>query len=69
METEEEFEEYVKGLDENIEEVTTCLAENQNGDKEHGMVITVGGKDVVLLQSGLEEIISYLESFPVNEEQ
>lgn len=58
----EQFEEYVKSLDDNIEEVTTCLAESPNGEKEHGLVITVKGVDVVLLSSDLHEILSFLDS-------
>jgi predicted house-cleaning NTP pyrophosphatase (Maf/HAM1 superfamily) len=60
--TEDEFESYVKGLDDNIESVTTCLAVTADQEKQHGLVITVKGVDVVLLQSDLEEIIEYLDS-------
>jgi hypothetical protein len=61
---EDEFEDFVLGLDDNIEEVTTCLAETKDGQKEHGLVITVGGKDIVLLQSDLQDIIDYLDELP-----
>lgn len=56
----DQFEEYVKNLDENIESVTTCLAETTDGEKENGIVLTIKGVDVVLLQSDLETIADYL---------
>ena len=58
----QEFEDYVKSLDDNIEDVTTCLAESENGEKEHGLVITVKGVDVVLLKSDLIQIVEFLDN-------
>lgn len=59
----DEFENYVKQLDDNIEDVTTCLArDNETGEKQHGVVLTIKGVDVVLLQSDLEEIIDFLDN-------
>lgn len=59
--TEEEFEDFVMGLDENIQAVTTCLAEdNKTGQRQNGIVLTVEGVDVVLLHNYLEVIVEYL---------
>lgn len=60
--TEHQFEEFVMALDDNIEAVTTCLAETKGEERQHGLVITVKGVDVVLLRSDLEEIVEYLDS-------
>lgn len=60
FQTDEELESFLKERDENIEGVTTCLAEHTDGTKEQGVVLTVQGKDVVLLESDLEAIIEYL---------
>lgn len=57
MEEEFEFEDYVMGLDENIEKAAVY----EDGE-EYGIVLTVAGKDVVLLQSDLEVIVEYLKS-------
>lgn len=65
METDEQLEEFVMGMNGTVESVTTCLSQDENGEKEHGIVITIDGIDLVFLQSHLEEIAEYLGSLPI----
>lgn len=61
MTNEEKIQELILNSNENVEHVTTCIAEHSDGEKEHGIVITVSGKDVVLLRSELEEFLELLD--------
>jgi hypothetical protein len=60
IENDEELEQFIIERNDIVESVTTCVAEHKGGCFEHGIVITVSGKDIVLLKSELEEIVSYL---------